>query len=374
MTSETDLPVTPDQPLQLLFAGTYNRPSVSEGVQQDGIHQLGFDPRTGSLQRLGSTPGIENPSYLCVSKDRTHLYAVWEVGEWPEGLISTFQILDDNGTLQSLAVQGSRGAAPCYLSLTSDAAGKNQGLLVANYVSGTVAHLPLDAHQQAQAASHVIQHEGQGPNVERQEAAHAHCIVQVGTSDHAVAADLGADTVTSYKINQSTGTLRETHSLRMAPGSGPRHIVFHPSGPHAFVVGELDRTITLLGWDAASGQLQPISTVSTHPVGYQGDGDCADVHVHPGGRFVYVSNRGHNSISIFGFDASTESLELIGHRSTGGAWPRNFVLSPDGRFLLVANQHGNNIVCMPIDPETGALGEVAASLDIPAPVCLKFAT
>jgi 6-phosphogluconolactonase len=314
-------------------------------------------------------PGIENPSYLCISPDGRNLHAIWEVLEWPEGLVSSYAIDETSGELSYLGVQGSRGTVTCYAMMDS----RSRAAVIANYWSGTVAMFPARADGALAEASSVDQHEGTGPDEARQEGPHAHCIVISPDDSYAFSADLGTDSIYGYGLDYEDMAMQRNSELKLPAGSGPRHLVFAPSGRHAYVICELDSTIGALGYEAATGALSYIDSVPLLPADFEGESHCADIGVHPSGRFVYGSNRGHDSIAMFAVDAGSGRLELIGHRSTEGATPRNFAISPDGRYLLVANQDSDNIVTMPIDPTTGKLGETVAVADVPTPVCLKFA-
>jgi 6-phosphogluconolactonase len=352
-----------------LYVGTYTRPApYLAQTRGKGLHVLEFDSATGQLSMVQEVAGVENPSYLCISPDGRNLHAIWEVLDWPEGLVSSYAVDPGSGQLSYLGVQGSRGSLACYVTMDS----RSRAAVVANYWSGSVAMFPARPDGALAEASSVDQHEGSGPDAARQEGPHAHCIVISPDDAHAFSADLGADAIFGYRIDYETGTLVRHSRLRMNPGSGPRHFVFAPGARHAYVTCELDSTIAALGYDAASGQLTAIDSYPMLPPDFDGDSHCADIHVHPGGRFVYGSNRGHDSIAMFAVDTDTGRLGLIGHRSTEGSTPRNFVISPDGRFLLVANQDSDTIVTLPIDADTGELGATVSVADVPTPVCLKF--
>jgi 6-phosphogluconolactonase len=242
---------------------------------------------------------------------------------------------------------------------------------VANYGSGTVAVFPARPDGSLAEASSVDQHEGSGPDAVRQAGPHAHCIVPTADDRYAFSADLGSDEVIGYRVDHEARALVRHSRLRMPSGSGPRQLVFAPGGRHAWVVGELDATMSTLAFDAASGILSYVESVPLLPRG-AGPRSGADVEVHPSGRFVYGSNRGHDSIAMFAVDEPSGRLRLIGHRSSEGRTPRDMVISEDGRFLLVANQDSDTIVVMPIDQDTGDLGSTAWTIRVPTPACLRF--
>jgi 6-phosphogluconolactonase len=247
-------------------------------------------------------------------------------------------------------------------------------VLVANYVGGNVALLPIQADGALGPAAYVDQHKGTGPNRERQEAPHAHCIVPDPSNRFALAADLGVDRVFLYRLDHDGKSLRhvEGGDAVMRPGAGPRHIVFHPTLHLAFVANELDSSVTTLRFDARRGTLTPLDTRSTLPDGWTGTNYPADIHITSSGRTLYVSNRGHNSIAVFSVAKSTGKLAQIQVISTDGDWPRNFSLDPTDRWLLVANQRSNSIIVFARDRESGRLTPTRQRITVPSPVCLRF--
>lgn len=352
-----------------LYVGAYTRPFPGlAGTPANGIQALAYDEETGELSGRREVTGVENPSFVRVSGNGQVLHAVWEVAEWAEGLVGSYAIDPTTGALSHLGVRGSRGRGPCYVTMDSE----SRAAFVSNYMSGSVAMFPTRPDGSLAEASSFVQHEGTGPNDQRQQGPHAHCVVVDPTDSFVFSADLGADAIFGYRIDFETGSLTQHSRLDMPPGSGPRHLAFAPDGRFAFIVQELDSTIASLSYDVAAGTLTTIGIHPTLPDDFDGHSQCADVHVHPTDRFVYASNRGHDSIAVFGFDRQNGELELVGHRSTEGSTPRGFAISPDGRFLLVANQDSDNIVTMPINPDTGLLEATTSVVDVPAPVCLKF--
>lgn len=352
-----------------LYVGTYTRPApYLAATNGKGLYVYDYDAASGSITPRQEVPGIENPSYLCISPDGRNLHAVSEVVEWPEGLVSSFAIDAASGELSYLGVQGSKGTVSCYAMMDSRA----RAAFIANYWSGTVAMFPVTASGALAEASHVIQHVGNGHDKARQEGPHAHAIVVSPDDAFAFSADLGADRIFGYRIDYEQLRLVAHQDLVMPAGSGPRHFVFAPDVAHAYVINELDSSISALSYDALTGTLELIDLYALLPASFEGESHCADIHIHPSGQFVYGSNRGHDSITMFAVDAPSGRLELIGHRSTEGKTPRNFAISPDGRYLLVANQDSDSVITLPIDPDSGVLGETAAMAEVPTPVCLKF--
>ena len=340
----------------LLYIGTYT----------ESVYLVRMDRRSGELLRVGSVSAGPNPSFLTIHPNRRVLYAV---NELDKGTVRAFAIARATGALTLLNDQASEGGAPCYLSV--DRTGR--ALLVANYAGGNVALLPIEPNGALARAASVVQHTGKGPNAERQEAPHAHCIIPDPSNGFALAADLGADRVFVYRLDLDGKALRHVGEAVMRPGAGPRHIAFHPSLPLVFVANELDSTVATLRFDASAGALAPQSTQSTLPAGWTGTNYPADIHVAANGRSLYVSNRGHNSIAVFSVAASTGALALEQTVSTEGDWPRNFSLDPSGRWLLVANQRSNSVVVFGRDPANGTLTPTKQKVEIPSPVCLRFA-
>ena len=352
----------------LLYVGTY-----TEAGRSDGIYLVSMDQRSGKLRQVGSVSSGANPSFLTIHPNGRVLYAVNELEKYSgkaSGGVSSFAIASDTGALTKRNEQPSEGGAPCYL--TVDRSGRV--VLVANYVGGNVALLPIQADGTLAHAAHVVQHAGTGPNAKRQEAPHAHCIVTDPSNRFVLAADLGVDRVFVYRLDLDGKELRhvEGGDAVMRAGAGPRHIAFHPVLPLVFVANELDSTVATLRFDAERGKLSPVSTISTIPAGWTGTNYPADIHTASSGRTLYVSNRGHNSIAVFSVAASTGALALEQVVSTKGDWPRNFSLDPTGRWLLVANQRSNSIVVFERDQKSGRLKPSQSSLAVPSPVCLHF--
>ena len=348
----------------LLYVGTYT------SGRSEGIYMYSMSPTTGALTPLTSVK-TSNPSFLVVNPGR-FLYAVNEVTELdgkPTGGVSAFAIDVNARKLSFINQQPSEGADPCHLSFDR----QRKNLLVANYTSGTVAVLPIQRNGSLSAAIDVKQHEGSGPR-EQQKSAHAHCIKLDRANRFAFAADLGSDKVMIYRFSPLSGKLDPAPqpAATLHPGAGPRHLTFHPNGKYLYVINELDSSLTTFRYDAAKGTLTAFETVSTLPRDFVGTSYCADIHVSKSGRFLYGSNRGHNSIVVFAIDPRTARLSLVQHVSTEGNWPRNFAIDPTGQFLLVANQRTDNVVVFRIDPQTGRLTPTGHTAEIPVPVCLQF--
>lgn len=333
-----------------------------------GIHVLDYDAATGRLDRERVVRGIDSPAFLCLSPDERFLYAASEVPERAEGVVGAYAISSVEGSLTELGTQPMGGAWASYL--TTDPQGRV--LLLSDYGLGRVALLPIARDGSLERVASVHQHHGSGPDPGRQDASHAHCIVVAPDGRHVFAADLGADRVFGYRLDVEGRELVPQQDLALPPGAGPRHLVFAPGGRYAYLVCELDSTVVALAYRPREGAFAIIEAYPLLPRDFGGSNLAADVHCHPSGRFLYCSNRGHDSIAMFAIRGGGR-LESLGHRSTEGAAPRNFTISPDGRFLLVANQDSDTIVSMPIEPETGLLGPSVAITKVPTPVCLVLA-
>jgi len=363
----------------MMYVGTYTRRENFVVGKSKGLQICKFDNTTGEITFVETITGITNPSFLAIHPNRQVLYSVSEMNERiegrPAGGIAAFEIDPQSGYLTYLNTQPSMGTGPCHLIV--DATGHY--VLAANYASGSVVVLPIQADGSLAPASDFHQHEGTSINPQRQQEPHAHSINLDASNSFALAPDLGTDKVMIYTFDVEHGKLKPNTAqpwARTKSGAGPRHLDFHPNQRFVYVGNELDSTVIAFEFDAARGTLKEINTLSTLPGGYDESGAekswVADVHVHPSGKNVYVSNRGHNSIAIFDIDRESGAVTAAGHTSTKGSYPRNFAIDPSGKFLLVANQNSDDIYVFTIDPKTGALAETANSIQIPTPVCIKF--
>lgn len=339
-----------------LLVGTYT------GSGSNGIYQLQFNPATGQLSDSLLLVATTNPSYLAISSDRQLVFSVNETGE---GSVSSFRWNHEASELSLLSSQSTEGAHPCYVDL--DASEKQ--LAVANYSSGNLAVYALGGEGDIQPGPQIRQHEGSGPVDPNQKGPHAHCAIYKGSFLYAV--DLGIDKILAYPVT-ADGTLGAPHTaLQLEPGDGPRHLIFHPTKPMAFAVNELSSSVVSLKADLENGVFEVIDKKSTLPEGYDEKNADADVHITADGRFLYASNRGHNSIAMFAVSEEGE-LNSLGHEPVQGSWPRNFALSPDDSYLLVANQESNNIVVFKRDAVTGLLSATGNAFTLSKPVCLMF--
>ena len=352
-----------------LFIGTYTRKEGHVDGKADGIYVYSFNAETGDLTRESTMEGIINPSYLTVHPGGNYVYAVSETGgegDTISGEVVAYSFDKDALELTELNRLSSEGDYPCYVSLDNT----SQYVLVANY-GGSIAAYPTGEDGQLLEASAAITHQGSGPS-ERQAGPHAHMIRQGFSGNEIYAVDLGLDRVITYELDQATGSLAVTgQDISVSTGAGPRHMDFHPQLKTMYIVNELNSTIEVFDTDE-NGDYQRLQIISTLPEEEERDGACADIHVHPNGRFLYASNRGEvNSIAVYEISQDDGTLELIDHESSLGAGPRSFVIDPSGRFLLVANQDSSDIFTFRINNETGQL-EAPVKTEVPTPVCLKF--
>lgn len=351
----------------IVYIGTY-----SKGGSK-GIYVYELDATSGGLRDTGQTAEAKNPSFVTLHPSGRYLYAVSEVGDVrgkPGGGISAFAIDEKSGGLTLLNQQSSKGGGPCHLAV--DASGRL--LTVANYGGGSIASLPIGEDGRLGEAASFFQHTGSGANPQRQKAPHAHSVTMDAGNRFAFACDLGLDKIFIHRLDGAKGQLipNDVPFASVHPGAGPRHFAFHPSNRFGYVINELDSTITAFAYDSQRGELKEIQSLSTLPEGFNGKNSTADIHVHPYGKYLYGSNRGHDSIAIYSIDDATGRLTLVGHQSTQGRTPRNFAIDPTGAFLLAANQESNTIVIFRIDAKTGGLTPTGQTVDVPAPVCVKF--
>lgn len=349
----------------LVYFGTYTGGESSSR----GIYVTTFDAATGALGEPGLAAEITNPSFLAIHPNHRFLYAVGETGGPQGGSVTAFAIERPGGRLKLLNQVSSRGRGPCHIAV--DATGRYA--LVVNYSSGSTTAIALRDDGSLGESTAFVQHAGSGVNPKRQQGPHAHSVNLSPDNRFAIVADLGLDQVLVYRFDAARGTL-EPHQppfARVAPGAGPRHFAFHPSGRFAYVINELASTITAFRWDGRHGILDEIQTVSTLPKDFSGENYTAEVVVHPGGDYLYGSNRGHDSIAAFAVDREGR-LSLIGLTPTQGSFPRNFALDPTGAWLLAANQRSHNVVLFRVDRRTGKLEPAERTLRIGAPVCVRF--
>jgi 6-phosphogluconolactonase len=352
----------------LVYVGTYT------GPQSKGIHLFRLDASSGKATTPTLAAEVRSPSFLAVHPSLRFLYAVNETsafsGKEKTGGVSAFAVDRTSGKLTPLNQQPSGGAAPCHLVV--DAAGKN--VIVANYEGGSVAAYRIRDDGSMGERTAFVQHEGSSVDPRRQGSPHAHGICLDPANRFAFVADLGLDKVLVYRFDSARGTLsaHDPPSAAVKPGSGPRHVALHPGGRFAYSINELASTVTAFACNAERGLLTEIQTVSTLPADFSGASTTAEIEVHPSGKFLYGSNRGHDSIAVFAVEEATGKLQLVEHVPTKGKTPRNFAMDPAGAFLLAANQDSDSIVVFRVDASTGRLTPTGQVLRVGSPVCVKF--
>jgi len=337
-----------------------------------GIYCYRFDLASGKLTPVGVTEGIKNPTFLTIHPSGKYLYAVSEVTDASGkagGAVLAFSLDRKTGQLTQLNHQSSEGAGPCHVSV--DKTGKVA--MVANFGSGSIASLPINADGSLAKAASAIQHEGSSVDPRRQAGPHAHSVNVSPDNRFAVAADLGLDKVLIYKLDPAKGTLTANEPAfgKAIAGGGPRHFAFHPSGRFAYVCNEIKSSVTAFAYDAEKGSLTELQTITTLPEETTGN-STAEIQVHPSGKFLYCSNRGHDSLALFTIDEKTGKLTANGHQKTLGRTPRNFGIDPTGAYVIACNQNTDNVAVFKVDPATGKLTQVGEPVSVPAPVCVKF--
>lgn len=341
-----------------LIVGTYTRENSK------GIYSFDFDTTTGKLTNEQLLVETSNPSYLTLSKDKE---TVFSVNEGDRGKVYSFQWNANKTKLAPRSEQSSEGAAPCFIQLN-----ESENLLaVANYTSGTLAVYPVKPDGKIEESLHVAKHEGNGPFLPNQESPHVHSVKFDKNNKFLFAADLGIDKIISYPIKKDTTIGNQQTALQLDPGDGPRHFVFHPKKDLVFIVNELSNSVVSAKVNHETGLFEKIDKKSTLPKDYIGKNSGADIRITSDGKFLYTSNRGHNSIAVFSIEENGK-LKLLETVSVHGDWPRNFTLTPDENFLLVANERSNTITVFKVDKKSGLLTYTNNKTKIGAPVCLKF--
>jgi 6-phosphogluconolactonase len=350
-----------------VYFGTYT------GAKSKGIYMAPFDPATGKLGAVELAAKATSPSFLALAPDGRFLYAVGEtsnLGGKPVGAVRAFSIDPTTGRLTLLNQQPSGGAGPCHLAVDKE----GKCLLVANYGGGSIAALPILAEGRLGEPSTIIQHQGSSANPQRQAGPHAHFITADPDNRFALACDLGLDKVLVYKLNSAQGTLvpNDPPSGVVQPGLGPRHLVFSRDGRFVYLINEMGCALTVFAYDAKRGALKELQNISTLPQDFAGNKSCAEVQMHPSGRFVYGSNRGHDSIAIYAVDQQSGKLSWVDCQPTQGKTPRHFAIDPSGEWLLAENQESDSVVVFRVDQKTGRLTPTGSVVEVGSPVCAVF--
>jgi len=352
-----------------VYIGTYT------GAKSQGIYVSDFDPETGKLGEPVLAARASTPSFLALHPNRRYLYAVGEnsnVGGKLHGAVRAFGIVADTGMLTLLNEQPSGGAGPCHLSVDR----QGRCVLVANYGGGSIGALPIGADGKLGAPASVIQHVGSSVNPGRQAGPHAHFIAADADDRFALACDLGLDKVLVYRLDPAKALLvaNDPPAGMVEPGLGPRHLAFHPNGRFVYVISEMGSTITAFAYDAAQGRLRELETLSTLPKDFAGTSGAAEIQIHPSGKFLYGSNRGHDSIAVFAVNSETGKLQPVQYQPTQGKTPRSLAIDPSGKWLVAENQDSDALVMFRLDPATGKLSPTGQIVSVGAPACAVFWT
>ncbi len=359
----------PAEKKYLMYVGTYTQ----EGSKSKGIYSYRFDADSGQVTPIGLAAETINPSFLVMHPNHRFLYAVNEVGNYKgqkSGAVSAFAIDQATGKLSLLNQVATNGADPCYI--TVDKTGKN--VLVANYTGGSVAVFPVHEDGHLGEASAFVQHSGHGTDPKRQEGPHAHSIDLSSDNRFAIVDDLGLDETLVYKFDAANGTLtaNDPAFVKSEAGAGPRHFAFRPDGKFGYVINEMGSTVTVFAFDANAGSLRPLQTVSTLPKGSTKHNDDAEIQIDAAGKFLYASNRGHDSITVFAINADKGTLTPVQDAPTLGESPRYFAIAPGGKILFAANEKADNIVVFRVDQNNGRLTPTGKVMDLVEPVCVVF--
>ena len=350
-----------------VYVGTY----TDKGSK--GIYAYQFDPSTGELSDIGLVATTDNPSFLAVAGDDKYLYALNEVNKFnggETGAVTTFGLDRTSGKLTQLQQVSSLGPGPAHLSL--DSSGKY--LLVANYDGGSIAVFPVEKDGMLGTRTAFVQHTGSSVNKDRQSGPHAHEIRTTADNKFVLVADLGLDELLVYRFDTNTGVLSPANPpfVNVVPGSGPRHFALSPNGKFVYLVNEMSSTVIVYSFDGSSGRMTELQSISTLPQDFKGENTTAEIETDAAGRFLYVSNRGDDSIAIFAIDAKTGKLSLVDRVKTGGKEPRHFTLDPTGNWLFAENQNSNDIRVFRVDESSGRLTPTSQTIHVNSPVCIIF--
>jgi 6-phosphogluconolactonase len=354
---------------QIMYVGTYTAPQSDS----KGIYAYRFDAKTGKMTPLGMVAETPNPTFLAVHPNGKYLYAINEINTFegkPAGSVSAYSIDKASGKLTPLNTVSSASPGPCHVVV--DATGK--AVLVANYAGGSFASFPVQADGRLGEAASFFQLTGSGPDKTRQEAAHGHSVVLTKNNKFMLGGDLGTDKVMIYKLDPATAKITPNTPpyASIKPGSGPRHLVISPDQKHVYVLSEMASTITTFTFNPDTAEMKDINTISTLPEDFKGQSTTAEIMIDSKGKYLYASNRGHDSIAVFSLDPKTALPSRIQVVSSGGSIPRAFVLDPSGNYIVAGNQKTNNVQVLKIDHATGKLSPVGDKVDVGAPVTFAF--
>lgn len=340
------------------YVGTYTKEN------SEGIYKFTLDTEANKISNVTLAAKLDNPTYVTINRNNEYLYSVVKEGE--SGGVAAYSINSKTGELTEENRQVVEGASPCHVSVDSG----NHTVVTANYHKGTIESFEVNEDGTINPARSIMAHEGSGPNKERQEKPHAHYAGYTPDEKYVVGVDLGIDKIITYEIKDSV--LTEVNRLSVNPGSGPRHITFHPNGKYAYVMTELSSEVIVLTYNPAEGSFTELQYISTIPEEFDENNQGSAIHISSDGRFVYAGNRGHNSITVFSVDKNSGKLTFMEHTSTEGNWPRDFVLDPTEKFLIATNEKSHNLVLFLRNETTGKLTLLQSDVAVPEPVCVKF--
>ncbi|MGF9827871.1 lactonase family protein [Bacillus anthracis] len=340
------------------YVGTYTKEN------SEGIYKFTLDTEAKKISNVTLAAKLDNPTYVTINRNNEYLYSVVKEGE--SGGVAAYSINSKTGELTEENRQVVEGASPCHVSVDSG----NHTVVTANYHKGTIESFEVNEDGTINPATSIMAHEGSGPNKERQEKPHAHYGGYTPDEKYVVGVDLGIDKIITYEIKDSV--LTEVNRLSVNPGSGPRHITFHPNGKYAYVMTELSSEVIVLTYNPAEGSFTELQYISTIPEEFDENNQGSAIHISSDGRFVYAGNRGHNSITVFSVDKNSGKLTFMEHTSTEGNWPRDFVLDPTEKFLIATNEKSHNLVLFLRNETTGKLTLLQSDVAVPEPVCVKF--
>ena len=335
--------------------------------EEQSIYSAWLDGETGQIHLAGGTAGLENPSFLAVNREGTSLYAVSEISGSEHGGVVCYSRNAEQGQLTAVTEWSTLGGSPCHIILDE----QENVIIITNYMGGNVCTFKLGEDGMLAGLADNAVHTGKGPREDRQEAAHPHSAIVDPKNRFVLVADLGTDKLVHYRLEGETGRLIPHQETKTAPGAGPRHLAFHPIDELLYVVNELDCTVAVYSYDSESSKLAMVQVISTLPESFTGANTAADIHLTSDGRYLYASNRGHDSLAVYHV-LQDGLLKLVEYAPTGGQTPRNFAIAADDRYLLVANQDSNNIVSYRIDPNNGRLLATGHEIHVKAPVCICF--
>lgn len=347
-----------DQQKIIGYIGTYTKGN------SEGIYRFTLDTTEGKLSTPVLAAELTDPTYVAISQDKKNLYAILK--EAGSGGVSAYSINEDSGELTFLGKQLTPNGSSCHISVDS----KKQVLVTSSYGEGVIESFPLHDDATPLPVSSTVKHEGQGPNEERQEKAHTHFAGFTPDERFIAVVDLGIDKVITYKIH--SGVLEEVNSLSVAPGSGPRHLTFHPNGKFAYVMAELVPEVIVLSFDSQTGSFSELQTVRTVPEDFKENNQGSAIHISDDGQFIYAANRGHDSIAVYEINQETGKLTFVELVSTEGHWPRDFSLDPSGKFLIASNEQSGNLTLYARNEQDGKLTLLQKDVQVPFPVCVKF--